>query len=170
MGSRLSGFDRFVRDLESFDAFSLDTNACLYFLNGEERLAALVRAVLDRGEHGARINIPGIVYMEMQVRPRKLANAKALHHVREFITKTTGAPLPHVSVEELEVAALIRGVTDIHTPDALVIAGAVHAKCDVVVGNDRMFERLNERAPDLLRLSGVRMPRFIRLQEYTGDD
>ena len=151
----------------------LDTNACIYFLgDGEPDLAALVEIALEGGENGRSPCIPGIVYLELLVHPYRLGGSQR-GIIEEFVIEASGeAPQP-ISVEELELAAQIRAITGMKPPDALVVAAAAVHGCDLLIGNDKDFNRL-ERAGELevarRGMPPLRLPRFVRLDEYTERD
>jgi predicted nucleic acid-binding protein len=143
----------------------LDTNACVYWIRNLAPWSSALRSVFARAEQGRlRADIPGIVRLELLVRPFKTGNLRELRSVVTLTTRVQGVHMAPVDVRALDLAARIRAATSLRSPDALVIASAIARRCDAVIGNDRRFRVLD-------RLSGVlsdRLPRYIHLDDYIG--
>lgn len=163
----------FTHALSQAGRVSLDTNACIYFLSALEPYSSMVRAILDRAQNGKiEAQIGGIVLMELLVAPYRSRRKEEVDRIRIFVGGGAGVSVRSVSETVLFAAAEIRAITRLKAPDALVAASAAVYGCDVIVGNDGDFARLNS-------MPGVRLqsaehailPKYLHLADFvtTGE-
>ena len=83
---------------------------------------------------------------EALVRPFRAGSSSAVGTVEAFLSSFPNLTIAPVSFDIAREAARIRAATALRTPDALILATAVVRSADVVVANDRAWERAVERA------------------------
>jgi predicted nucleic acid-binding protein len=125
--------------------------------------------IFDEGTKGAvSVEVPGIVRMELLVRPYRLGDLAALNRVRSLLELTRGVLGSELNDEVLMASAMVRAQARLKAPDALVVGSALAHASGAIVGNDKEFRRLAE-TPEV-RLMGTarkyRMPRYIHLDDY----
>lgn len=150
----------------------LDTSACIYFLGNVQPRAQLVRSVLARAQDGQLVaEISGIALMELLVAPYRSASKRDLERVKTFTSGGAGLSVAGMSERVLHVAAEIRASMPFATPDALVVASAAVGGCDIIVGNDRAFSRLNDASSlRFEHLGRSKLPTYVHLDDYVQQE
>ena len=149
---------------------AFDTQSCIYQLNDDPLRSDAVVALMVRAAAGTlRIHLPGIVEMELFVRPYRSYDLEELKRVRELVFEKPGLQRAPISEQMLLVSAELRAMTDLRVPDALMVGSALVAGCEAIVGNDKNFRRLEGFGNvSLLSMRGrnARFPRYIHLDDY----
>lgn len=149
---------------------SVDTNACVYFLNEIEPWQGCARRLFAKAGDGALlVELSAIVRLELLVKPYKERNAAEMRRVVRLMEETRGISVAPVTDAVITLAAQVRAASSFKTPDAIIIASAVLNRCDAVIGNDRRFAGLEElRGVPIIGRGGVRMsvPSYIHLDDY----
>ncbi len=170
MGRRSGGHITFRELIRGCRRVCLDTNACIYYLGqSEPPFPAMVEIALEGGAGSQPPYIAGLTYLELLVRPWRDGTDAHRRIIEEFILEATGGPPQPIAVDELEVAAQIRAMTRMKTPDALIAASAAVNGCDVVIGNDTDFRGLSAIESMQIARRGKRplqLPRFVLLKDY----
>lgn len=90
----------------------------------------------------ARIGVPGTVLvsshltcMECSILPLRNGDAALLLNFNAFFSTQVAEMIPFTE-SVFRTAAIIRAQTSIKTPDALHLAAAMEAKCDIFLTND----------------------------------
>lgn len=142
---------RWRRDLASLSRVCLDSNAIIYFLQGDEPHATLVADVIDRlGDGALEATISTITELELFVAPLRLRDRRALDRIELFVRGTPNMSVLAVDRVIARRAAEVRAHTRLLAPDAIIAATAMEARCDAIVGNDVTFSRRFTQLPYLL--------------------
>jgi predicted nucleic acid-binding protein len=126
----------------------LDTSAILAYLSGAEPVSAIAAILIDElvgpGRNPAIVS--AISVCEVLVRPNRAGSPGAIRLVDDFVTHFPNLRVEPVTIEIARVGARIRAATAAPAPDALLLATAVAAAARIVVGNDRGWPAVVERA------------------------
>lgn len=168
MGPRVSGRGR-LGSSSALRTVALDTNSCIYYLAKERRRGKFVHALVQRAQRGElRVHLSPIVRMELLVQPLKTKDALEMRRVIALTRRTQGVVVFSMTEDMVAVGAELRARTGMKLPDALVAATAALTNCEVLVGNDAQFKRM-EMVGDSFRseLTGlrIRVPAYIHLDE-----
>ena len=126
----------------------LDTSTIVAYLSGAERASAAATDVID-GLVGSGRNpavVSAITVSEALVRPLQAGSESAVRLVEDFLLRFPNLRVEPVTVEIARRAARIRAPTAAPTPDALILATGIVTGAQVVVGNDRSWPGVVERA------------------------
>ena len=118
----------------------LDTQAILWYLDGDPRLGGRARTMIDDAANDCLVSIASLWEMAIKVRLGKLTSASGVPPtdvVLGFLTRTGIALLPITPAHALRVARLPRGHGDPF--DLLIVAQALEENVPVV-GSDAQFD------------------------------
>ncbi len=132
----------------------LDTNCCIYYLEGpasprRDLLTPLFHAAAD-GD--CIVVLPAVVVLELLTGPIRAGDSEAEAAVRLFATELPGVEVCDLTFDIAAEAARVRAKYGLRTPDASIVASAI-LRADGVVGNDASW-------------AGVAETRFLRLDSY----
>jgi predicted nucleic acid-binding protein len=149
---------------------TLDTAGCIYLLQRGSRRFALVRKLVEMAAAGRLvIELPGIVYLELLVRPYKTGDMTEMATIRGLTHEQPGVETVPISEQVILASASVRAIAGLKTPDALVAGSATAGGSDAIVGNDRRFEVLNSLEGVQLLTAGRRrlpVPRYVHLDDF----
>jgi predicted nucleic acid-binding protein len=119
-----------------------DTNVFIYFLEAQEKLGPVARALretmLKRGDH---LITSSMTLGEILVKPRQLGDL-ALCQKYESALKSTSTIVPF-DVEAAKHYALLRQHRGLKAPDAIQLSCAAAAKVDLFITNDNRLHSLH---------------------------
>lgn len=125
----------------------LDANPVIYTIERMEPYAAIV---------DARLAAVGIVRvasdltrLECRVKPIQVGNAALLRDFDEYFADNVSEIVP-LSRAVMDRATEIRAQFGFKTPDAIHLAAASVAKCDVFLTNDHRLDRFTELAIEII--------------------
>ncbi|MGH2410127.1 MAG: type II toxin-antitoxin system VapC family toxin [Chloroflexota bacterium] len=119
----------------------IDSSTFIAYLNPHEGAHPLARHVLDRIQ-SAQDPLRGwysvMSALELLVRPLRVGGQE-FTFVHEFL-----AAFPNLTILQMDLtvalqAANIRALTNIRTPDAVIIASGILAGCDAMICNDQQW-------------------------------
>ena len=93
----------------------------------------------------AEIVLSAVTEAELLVRPYRDDDLDALERIGGLLD-TEGIRVLPVDRRIGRHSAVLRARHGLHTADAIIVATAIEAGCDVIVGNDKMWRRLDEIA------------------------
>jgi predicted nucleic acid-binding protein len=133
----------------------LDTSAVLAYLAGTELASAAAAAVIDGliATGQARGVVSAITLTESLVRPLRARSTTAVRIVEDFLLRFPNLDVEPMTIAVAREAARIRAATAVRTPDAIILATAVHVGATVVVCNDRSWPALAKRAGLAIRIA-----------------
>jgi predicted nucleic acid-binding protein len=134
-----------VSDLQGRRVY-LDTNVFIYALNGFPVYAPTLSqlfAAVESGDTSAATS--ELTLAEMLIVPFRHGNAVEEQRCRMILQPRSHLSLLPVSIDVLESMARLRAALPaMRTPDAIHIATAQLAKCDVFLTNDRRLKAVSE--------------------------
>jgi predicted nucleic acid-binding protein len=84
-----------------------------------------------------------ITLMETLVLPYRLGNILLAKQYEAFLTRSRGVRLAELTTNTCKIAAQLRAVHGIKTPDAFQLATALITKCSTFVTNDRVLPQID---------------------------
>lgn len=131
-------------DLTAPRRVCLDTSAAIYFLADPPgtRRRLVVEPYVRAAEQGSlTLVVSTVAVAELLVQPIRLGDRGAEIAVRLLLELCEVADVTRAVAER---AADFRARYGLPTPDALICSTAVTAGCDLVVGNDQRWHRVQE--------------------------
>ena len=136
----------------------IDANLWIYLLNPPEDIAKSLKRVFDQVAEGRLVPVTSVLsWFECLVMPLRLKDEEEKALFDQMFTKTRGLELLEVTRDVLFVAAELRAAVQMKTPDAIHLASAKAAKCDVFLTHDSDLRRESLReAMTPIVLQGLR--------------
>lgn len=120
----------------------VDTEVFSYHLGRNERYVPLTRAVISRIESGAVEAVTTTITLaELLTYPAYKGDWQAVQDYDLFLRNFPYLQIVPVDVRLAREAALVRAETRLKTPDAIQIAAARIYGCDLIITNDRPWEK-----------------------------
>jgi predicted nucleic acid-binding protein len=127
-------------------AYTLDTNAILYYLKDDSNAVSLLREIFA---HDAPLYISAITELELFAYPKLSAQEEAL--IEELLRTVSVIPLDsHIA----RLASFIRRQYRLKVPDSVIAATAIYTGSTLATRNTRDFKRVTALAL-LKRLKSV---------------
>jgi predicted nucleic acid-binding protein len=134
----------------------VDTCLFIYFIEEDPRFLPLTEPLFADVDAGKRqIVTSALTLLEVLVVPYRAGNARIAERYEELLTRSRGISMIDLSREQLRVAAQLRAVHGVKTPDSLQLAAAISQGCTAFVTNDR-------------RLPPMRGMRTLQLHDYVA--
>lgn len=116
----------------------LDTAPIIYVVEQVEPYVAL----LDRrlGQASVELLISDLTRLECRVKPIRLRDAALLADYDQFFAEAVSAIVP-LTAEVMDIATEIRATYGFRTPDAIHLAAATEAQCELFLTNDVRLQR-----------------------------
>jgi len=134
-----------VKFLSDSKIIALDTNLFIYVFEQHLEFGAKTKAVLEHIENGLVDGIASSVSLtEILVKPIREGNLtleKQYKLLFSHFPNLTILPIDNVVAER---AAYLRGIYNIKTPDALIVATALVANADLFITSDQRLEFIKE--------------------------
>ncbi len=128
-----------------------DTMIFIYLVEGFSELQAGLDDIRDCLLHGeAEVVTSHLSLCEALVHPFRTNNAERAAAYRDFIERSGAFTLLPATLDIWIRASLYTGQFGLKTPDALHVASAVEADCEIFLTNDRRIT-----APEELRIVGM---------------
>jgi predicted nucleic acid-binding protein len=133
-----------VSDLQGHRVY-LDTNVFIYALNGFPVYAPTLKELFAAVESGGMSAATSeLTLAEMLIVPFRHGNAEEEQRCRMILHPRPYLSLLPVSIDVLEAMARLRATLPaMRTPDAIHVATAQLAKCDVFLTNDRRLKAVS---------------------------
>ncbi|HEY3333078.1 MAG TPA: PIN domain-containing protein [Capsulimonadaceae bacterium] len=135
----------------------LDTVPIIYFVEQHPTYSGVVRRILQHIDASACAFASAIALTEVLVRPIQMDNSSLVAEYTALLTTSRHFQLIDVSQSIAAQAARLRASYGLKTPDAIHIATAIAANCDIFVTNDLHLKRVTDitvvALDDLLALS-----------------
>jgi uncharacterized protein len=116
----------------------LDTAPVIYLVENVQPFAAAVEARVTRPD--VELVASDLTRMECRVKPMRAGDTQLLSQFDEFFSLAVHDTAP-LSREVMEHATKIRAEHGFRTPDAIHIAAALVAGCNVFLTNDHRLDR-----------------------------
>ena len=135
---------------------ALDSSIFIYFIEEHPVYLPLVEPLfeaMDRGELEAVTS--SLTLLEVLVIPFRFANAALIERYETLLTRSRGLRLVDLDRSFLRFVAQIRASTRVKVPDAMQLAAAMTAGCQVFLTND-------DRIPSVPGLRVLRLESYLR--------
>jgi len=127
----------------------LDTAPVIYAVEQVQGFGAVDERL---GQAGTVLIASDLTRMECRVKPLREDNSEVLKNYDDFFEGAV-AEIITLSRQVIDRATEIRAQHGFRTPDAIHLAAAVEAKCDVFLTNDFRLDRYNEIAVEIVQAS-----------------
>lgn len=165
------GIERFMKDVARYRRVTVDTCVCIYYLDRHSEHHELARALFLLAARGdITIEIAGITFTELLVGPFRSGDRRAIEVVFSLARQQQGVQLAPVSETVLIAGAMIRAVTKLKAPDALIAASAAIHGCGAVITNDSDFAGIRGVTSITLPMSATRvipLPAYVSVGDYS---
>lgn len=123
--------------LRGVQKLGVDSSVFIYFVEHDTRFVPQLRIIFNRIQNGQIEGITSVVALtEILVVSLRDVNEGRVQSYRTLLLETENLRLLPVDVDIAEEAARLRAVYQLKTPDALMIATALHAGCEAFLTND----------------------------------
>lgn len=114
-----------------------DTNAIIYWVEDVQPYSDLLYPLTEAAMRGdVRITVSALSLLETLVAPLRRGDSRMIYRFREFLDALPGLERLAITDPVLEKAAELRAESSLRTPDAIIVATYLLAKCDLFVTND----------------------------------
>jgi predicted nucleic acid-binding protein len=127
-----------------------DTNIFIYLLEGFRSLEAGLREIKDCVLQGETIFTSELTICEALVKPFRADDARLVLAYRQFIEESGAFNLRPTNRDIYLRAGLYRAQFGLKTPDAIHVATAIDAGCDIFLSNNKTL-----RAPQGMRIMSL---------------
>lgn len=116
----------------------VDTAVFIYVIEEDERLLAAIAPLFDAADAGQiELVASALTLLEVLVVPFRAGNVALAERYEALLTRSRGVRMVDLTRDHLRLAAQLRAATGAATPDALVLAAALAARCSAFVTNNR---------------------------------
>jgi predicted nucleic acid-binding protein len=123
----------------------LYTAPLIYFIESNESYLELVRLFFQGMSQGQfKVVTSTLTLTEVLVYPLRLGNKKLAKQYYDILTNQENLIILPVSVEIAEIAAQLRAVNNLRTPDAIQVATAIQQGARFFLTNDVRLASLSE--------------------------
>jgi len=117
---------------------ALDTVAFIYFIEDHPRFVPLLEPLFVEADRGRRTLVTSaLTLLEVLVVPYRVGDLPLAARYEALLTRSRGVRLVDLQRTQLRVAAHLRALHRVRTPDALQLAAALSERCTAFVTNDR---------------------------------
>lgn len=130
--------------LAAVTTIGLDTSTFIYFVEHNPRYVSLVREIFRRIDGGQLTGRSSIITLtEALTVPKRIGDATLERGYRLMLFESRNLQLLDVNANIADSAADLRAQHNLRTPDAIQIATALAAGCEVFLTNDRDLRRVD---------------------------
>ena len=123
----------------------IDTAPLIYLIEGEEDFANIVEKQLNQWiTAGQNLATSTLTLLELLVAPMRQQNKRLVQKYRALLQDLLSEPLIPLSEAVSEMAAQIRGVNGLKTPDSIQLATALYSGADIFYTNDKMLSKFSD--------------------------
>ncbi len=131
--------------LQGVRRLGVETAPYIYYVENHPTYANKMDAVIEIVETmSIEIYTASIALTELLMKPLQAQNQSLVDSYRELLTDTDYIYLVSVTPAVAEKAAYLRARYGLRTPDALHVAAAISANCNVFLTNDLGLKRVSE--------------------------
>lgn len=124
---------------------ALDTAVFIYFIEEDERFLPVVEQVFEVIDSGSLPAVTStMTLLETLVIPIRAGNHRLAEAYESLLSRSRGLYLVDLDRLVIRLAAKIRALAGLKTPDALQVATALQAECTVFLTNDRQIPSIGE--------------------------
>lgn len=134
---------------------ALDTAVFIYLIEEHPDFLPLITPLFGEAAAGKReIVTSSVTLLEVLVVPYRAGDLSIAERYEALLTRSRGLRLVEIDRLQLRMAAQLRALYRIRTPDALQLAAALSERCDALLTNDR-------RMPCLPNLRILQLGEFL---------
>ncbi|CAN5857533.1 PIN domain-containing protein [soil metagenome] len=123
----------------------VDTSIFIYFIEEDRRFLPMVEPLFAAADAGRlQLVVSALTLLEVLVVPFRAGNAALAERYESILTQSRGVLMADLTRDHMRLAAQLRAVTGVTTPDAVQLATCVVAGCSAFVTNDRRLPALRE--------------------------
>ncbi len=123
--------------------YTLDTVTIIYFLEKHPRYYQIAKEIFKKIETGKiSANISTLVFTELLVPAYRTKEYKHAEKIVHILSNFPNLKIIPINTKISTVAAKIRAVHGIRTPDAIHIATALESKSSGIITNDKEFKKV----------------------------
>lgn len=124
---------------------ALDTAVFIYFIEEDERFLPLVEEIFEAIDSGSLLAVTStLTLLETLVGPICAGDNQLAMSYETLLSQSRGLHLLDLDHPVIRLAAKIRALAGLKTPDALQVATALHAECTAFLTNDREIPSIGE--------------------------
>jgi predicted nucleic acid-binding protein len=139
------GVDRLRTSLGRHRRVALDTSIFIYHLGANAKYIALTDCVFSWLDSKTSAAVTSVITMtELLVKPYRESDEETVDKCYTLLSTYPNLEWICPSLEIADLAAEIRAIHRLRTPDALQAATAVHANATAFVTNDSVFQRIRD--------------------------
>lgn len=118
----------------------VDTALFIYFIEEDQRYISMISPLFAAADAGTiEIVTSTLTLLEVLVVPYRVGNLELAKRYEAVLTRSRGVRMLDLTRDHLRLAARLRAVVGIQTPDALQLAASLATKCTTFVTNDRQL-------------------------------
>lgn len=122
---------------------ALDSSAFIYFIEAHPVYRPVIRPIFAAADReDLTVVTSAVTLLEVLVVPYRAGNLALANHYESLLTQGRGLVVREIDRPQLRMAAQLRSVTAMRTPDSLQVAAALAEGCTAVVTNDRRLRTL----------------------------
>lgn len=138
--------------LRAHHKIGLDSNVLIYFIEGHPLYHRLTNGIFESIENGKNQGVCSTLsLLEVLVQPYRRDNDVIVNQFYALLTTYPHLIWTDLSIEIADLGARLRAAYSLKTPDAILIATALHAGASGFIGNDAKMKKIREL--DVLILS-----------------
>ena len=123
----------------------IETAPLIYYVEEHPTYIAKMDAIVKSVESGGLTALSSVITLtEVLSQPIRIGNTTLEQEYRDILVNSGSYQLVTINIQMAEAAAALRAQYGLRTPDALHIATAIHAGCDVFLTNDSGIKRVTE--------------------------
>jgi predicted nucleic acid-binding protein len=131
--------------LSGVTRLGLDTSAIIYLIEAHPKYDTLVAAIFSDIAAGRFVGVTSAITLtEVLIQPLLHGDIPLQQRYRDLLLWSANFEVVSVDADVAERAASIRARHRLRTPDALQIATALNADCEVFITNDATLRRVSE--------------------------
>lgn len=121
---------------------AIDTAPLIYFVEGDQGRAPIVRELIAEGlRGGVSLVVSAVTEAELLVAPLRRRDS-GMATVIGRLLDGAGVSVAEVTRDIAQRAAAVRAEHRLRLMDALVVATALASRCTALLGNDEVFRRI----------------------------
>lgn len=130
---------------------ALDTAVFIYLIEEHSEYLPIVLPLFEEADQGKRtLTTSALTLLEVLVVPYRKLDVRVAQRYEMLLTRGRGIRMVDITRDQLRVAAQLRALSAIKTPDALQLACALTHQCKTFVTNDRSLPQVPDvRVVDL---------------------
>jgi len=121
----------------------VDTAAFIYLIEEDARYLPTIVPLFGAADAGrTELVVCALTLLEVLVVPYRTGNLELARRYEALLTRSRGVRLVDLRRDHMRLAAELRAVTGVSTPDALQLAASLASGCSAFVTNDRRLPAL----------------------------